>query len=65
MRPALRVTDQGMHIACCGPNMWVAQKGSTSVFINGLPAHRMGDVDQHCGGVGYLIEGSPDVIVGG
>ncbi len=22
--PALRVTDKGIHAACCGPNMWVA-----------------------------------------
>jgi uncharacterized Zn-binding protein involved in type VI secretion len=34
-------------------------------MINGKPAHRMGDMDQHCGGVGQLIEGSGDVIVGG
>jgi len=29
-----------------------------------MPAHRLGDMDTHCGGVGQLIEGSPDVIVG-
>jgi hypothetical protein len=34
-------------------------------LINNLPAHRMGDQDIHCGGPGFLIEGSPDVIVGG
>jgi uncharacterized Zn-binding protein involved in type VI secretion len=64
-RPALRVGDKGIHAACCGPNMWTAVKGSGSVFINNMPAHRMGDTDQHCGGVGTLIEGSNDVIVGG
>jgi uncharacterized Zn-binding protein involved in type VI secretion len=64
-RPALRVTDQGIHTPCCGPNTWVATSGSATVFINGLPAHRVGDTDTHCGGVGTLIEGSPDVIVGG
>jgi uncharacterized Zn-binding protein involved in type VI secretion len=64
-QPALRVGDQGIHAACCGPNMWTAAKGSATVMINNMPAHRMGDTDQHCGGVGQLIEGSPDVIVGG
>lgn len=64
-RPALRVGDQGIHAACCGPNMWTAINGSGTVLINNMPAHRMGDTDQHCGGVGQLIEGSPDVIVGG
>jgi len=63
--PALRVTDQGVHAACCGPNTWQAAQGSGTVFINGLAAHRQGDIDQHCGGVGQLIEGSPNVNVGG
>lgn len=64
-RPALRVGDKGVHAACCGPNMWTASQGSGTVFINNKPAHRMGDADQHCGGSGKLIEGSPNVIVGG
>lgn len=64
-RPALRVTDTGIHAACCGPNMWTATKGSATVKINYLDAHRQGDQDTHCGGVGQLIEGSTDVIVGG
>jgi uncharacterized Zn-binding protein involved in type VI secretion len=64
-RPALRVTDQGVHAACCGPNMWKATAGSGTVFINTLPAHRQGDADQHCGGSGKLIEGSDNVMVGG
>ena len=63
--PALRVTDMGIHAACCGPNIWTAVQGSSTVLINFLAAHRMGDADQHCGGPGKLIEGSPDVIVGG
>jgi uncharacterized Zn-binding protein involved in type VI secretion len=63
--PALRVTDTGVHAACCGPNTWVAQAGSATVFINNLKAHRQGDTDTHCGGVGRLIMGSPNVIVGG
>jgi len=63
--PALRVTDMGVHAACCGPNMWVATKGSSTVLINNLPAHRMTDQNAHCGGMGLLIEGSTNVIIGG
>jgi uncharacterized Zn-binding protein involved in type VI secretion len=63
--PATRVTDMGVHAACCGPNMWQATAGSTTVLINNLQAHRLGDQDQHCGGVGQMVEGSPDVMTGG
>ncbi len=63
-KPALRVTDTGLHAPCCGPNIWQAAMGSCTVFIDYLPAHRKGDLDVHCGGVGKLIDGSPDVIVG-
>jgi len=56
-RPALRVDDPGIHAACCGPNTWTANR-------NGRAAHRMGDQTRHCGGLGRLIEGSPNVIVG-
>jgi len=64
-RAALRVTDTGIHATCCGPNTWIATQGSATVFINNLAAHRLGDADQHCGGPGYMIEGSDDVLVGG
>lgn len=64
-RPAIRVTDKGIHAACCGPNMWTATKGSGTVFVNNLAAHRKGDQDTHCGGVGMMIEGSGNVITGG
>ena len=63
--PALRVGDIGIHAPCCGPNMWTATKGSATVMINNRPAHRKGDMDTHCGGAGTLIQGSPDVIIGG
>jgi len=63
-RPALRVTDTGSHWRCCGPNTWIAVQGSGTVKINNLPAHRLGDRDQHCGGPGFMVEGSPDVWVG-
>jgi len=64
-RLALRVTDNGVHSHCCGPNTWVAVQGSQTVLINNLQAHRKDDADQHCGGPGNMIEGSPDVLVGG
>src|SRR3954467_2453925 len=63
-RPALRVDDPGVHAACCGPNTGTATQGSQTVFINGKSAHRMGDQNRHCGGMGTLIEGSPNVMVG-
>ncbi|HLL25144.1 MAG TPA: PAAR domain-containing protein, partial [Kofleriaceae bacterium] len=63
-RPALRVDDPGLHAACCGMNTWTAIEGSAAVFINDKAAHRMGDRNRHCGGIGRLIEGSPNVIVG-
>jgi hypothetical protein len=63
-RPALRIDDPGIHAACCGTNTWTAKTGSATVFINGKGAHRMGDQTRHCGGMGQLVEGSPNVIVG-
>jgi uncharacterized Zn-binding protein involved in type VI secretion len=65
MRPALRVGDSGIHVHCCGPNTWVAVAGSSSVLINNRPAHRLGDEDMHCGGPGFMVEGSGDTLVGG
>lgn len=62
--PALRVGDQGIHGACCGGNTWEAVRGAKGVFINGRPAYRIGDASQHCGGVGRLIEGSQNVLIG-
>jgi uncharacterized Zn-binding protein involved in type VI secretion len=63
-RPAIRVDDPGVHSACCGGNTWTAKMGSTVVMINGKGAHRKGDQDQHCGGMGQMIEGSDDVECG-
>lgn len=62
-RPALRVGDRGVHAACCGANTWSATEGARTVMINNRPAHRMHDAQQHCGGQGRLIEGSPTVMV--
>ena len=64
-KPALRLGDMGIHSVCCGPNLWQAVRGSATVMINHKPAHRLGDATQHCGGPGTLIEGSPDVKIGG
>ncbi len=61
---ALRVGDPGVHAACCGPNSWVVASGSGTVFINNVAAARLGDMTAHCGGVGALISGSGDVILG-
>jgi hypothetical protein len=62
-RPALRVDDTGIHAVCCNANMWRADQGSATVFINGKPAVRKGDRTQHCGGTGMLVDGSDDVII--
>jgi uncharacterized Zn-binding protein involved in type VI secretion len=64
-KPALRVGDHGIHSSCCGSNTWQAKTGSATVFIDGKAAHRYGDVDQHCGGIGQMIDGSDNVITGG
>jgi uncharacterized Zn-binding protein involved in type VI secretion len=63
-RGALRVGDTGVHGACCGANTWMAIEGSETVIINGMYAHRRFDADQHCGGMGLMVDGSPDVFVG-
>ncbi len=63
--PAVRVGDQGVHMACCGANMWNAAAGSGTVMINNMAAHRLGDQDTHCGGSGQMIEGSGNVMTGG
>ncbi len=63
--PTLRLQDKGVHSPCCGPNDWHAVQGSATVLVNGKPVHRQGDMDQHCGGLGKLIEGSPNVVAGG
>jgi uncharacterized Zn-binding protein involved in type VI secretion len=62
--PALRKDDPGVHAACCGPNTWNALGCSGSVYINGKGAHRLSDATQHCGGIGQLIDGSPNVFTG-
>ena len=65
--PQLRATarDQGVHAACCGPNTWVTLQGSSTVFVNDIPAVRLGDATTHCGGIGSIITGASNVIIGG
>ena len=63
--PALRLGDPGSHPPCCGGNSWTAAAGSGTVLINNKPAPRVNDQTQHCGGPGKVVEGRPDVIVGG
>ncbi len=36
-----------------------------TVIINGKGAHRLNDADQHCGGVGKMVQASPNVYSGG
>ena len=55
--PAATVTNM---LTCVGPPDTIV-KGSTGVFINGLPAARIGDLTAH-GGV--IVTGAPTVIIG-
>ena len=63
-KPALRLGDRGEHASCCGDNTWTAAGASQSVYIDGLPAARVGDPTKHCGGMGTIVEGSPDIAAG-
>jgi len=60
-----RGADNGVHAGCCGPNIWVTMQGSTKVYCNDLPVVRVGDATTHCGGVGSIITGATQVIIGG
>ena len=64
-RPAVRCDDKGIHAACCGTNTWKTFYGSDTVFINGRRAIRKDDITRHCGGMGKMVEGSPNVFFGG
>ena len=65
--PQLRANgaDNGTHSSCCGSNTWVTMAGSKTVFVNDLPAVRLGDSTQHCGGTGAIVTGADNVIIGG
>jgi uncharacterized Zn-binding protein involved in type VI secretion len=63
-RPALRVTDYGVHGRPYHKHKWHAKGGALRVLINGLTPHRRGDPTEHCAGMGALVEGSPNVLIG-
>jgi len=62
--PALRQNDIGMHMTCCGTNMWKVISASGQVFINGSAMVRKGDPTLHCGGMGEMMEASGNVSDG-
>ena len=57
-----RVNMGSMAISDCGHPV-VPISGSSTVMIQGLPAHRMGDQAMNCG-MGVTSTGSPNVITG-
>lgn len=63
-QPGARQGDMGIHGICCGPNRYTIAKGAPTVDINARPAARQADRTSHCGGIGRVINGSNDVIVG-
>jgi uncharacterized Zn-binding protein involved in type VI secretion len=58
-QPAARVSDFGMCIPVAMPDPII--KGSCGVFINGLPAARIGDT---CAHGGAISTGCPTVLIG-
>jgi uncharacterized Zn-binding protein involved in type VI secretion len=42
----------------------IVQIGSTTVFINGLPASRQGDIVMESGPPNTIAAGSPNVLIG-
>jgi len=52
--PVATVGDQGIHAACCGPNMYTIKTGDPRVLINGKPAAWEHSEVTHCGGSGYM-----------
>lgn len=63
--PVAIVGDKGSHTVCCGVNQFLCTKGSSTVFINNMPVVRTGDSVTLCGGVGTVISGSQNVLIGG
>lgn len=51
--------------SCCGSSNGSVAVGSSSVFINGKPAARIGDALNAHSGAGAIIGGSGDVLIGG
>src|SRR5262245_25752188 len=57
----------GLYGACCGKSavMWAVSEGTATVLINGEFAAGLGMATAHSSGKGTLIDGSPDVLIGG
>ncbi len=51
--------------ACCGSSNGKVARGSGSVFVNGIPASRLGDALSPHSGTGEIVQGSADVYIGG
>jgi uncharacterized Zn-binding protein involved in type VI secretion len=66
-RPPLAMSGYGTYILCCGTPLarWTVREGSATVFVGGVHAAAQGYATVHQSGTGTLIEGSPDVLIGG
>lgn len=65
-RPAIRQGDLGTHLACPGPQVFVAATGSLRVLINSRPAVMDLSVTTHCGvSPGHVLAGmcSPNTLL--
>lgn len=64
--PTIREGDPGVHVACPGPNTFIAKKGASKTLVNSLPVMRDGDTTLHCGlSDGNVVKGmtSPNTFV--
>ncbi|MCL2085180.1 MAG: PAAR domain-containing protein [Oscillospiraceae bacterium] len=50
---------------CCGTSRGAVGEGSSTVFINGRPAARIGDAVNVHNGAGEVTDGSQNVYIGG
>lgn len=65
-RPAATVDSVTVERdGCCGSSLGAVAVGSSSVFIHGQPAARIGDALKPHSGSGTITSGSGDVFIGG
>jgi hypothetical protein len=66
-RRPLFMTNRGLYGMCCSKAavMWVVSEGTATVLINGEFAAGLRMATAHQSGKGTLIDGSPDVLIGG
>ena len=65
-RPAAYISSiTTEYDGCCGSSLGTVAEGSESVFINGIPAARLGDALHAHNGAGTVAAGSSDVFIGG